>query len=599
MARRNLVVIAAQLRTLLWLRGRLLLNHTRRHGKASLVIYVVFQLIAAGCAVAALVTGYLLGRGPLAHQPPGAVLLTIVGVTAFYLLFALVGLLSDLQQSDALSLRRLLHLPMTARGAFLVNYAVTCLGLNTLVCGGAMLGLSLGLWLEVGTAAALLLPLSGAFFVMMTALVHQFRGWLASMVISPRRRQTLTVIVSGVFIVILMLPSAWVSLNKARRPEAVAQQSNAGAERVQREAGPDRHRRRMSAEDIFVLQARVRLATAILPPGWLAYGAASSMERRVVPALGCLSGMILIGLWSLGRSYRTTLRMYQGHFIATPDARATSPTPAPRRDHRERSWNWRFPVGLEPAAGVAAASFRILLRRPEMKLTLLVPLMMLVLFGGMARLREAAIGDYGGALRAMVGAAFMLLMSVLYLMTNQFAFDRAGFRAFVLAPLRRREVLLGKNLALFPFAAALMLLAVGFCHWLAPLRLDHLAAVCVNIVAIYLVNCMIGNALSIGLPVIVKTGTAMPGPGQTLRLVVRFLLTLASWLPLTLLLWPLALEFLLQLGGRTEVFPAFLVFSLLQTAGLLWLYHVILDQQGEWLLRTEQQILTIVATAAD
>ena len=596
-------MIAQQLRTLLWLRGRLMLNYARRHGMASLVLYVIFRLIAAGCAVAALAAGFMVGRATLPSQPADVVSLVFVAVTVLYLLLMLVGLLSEIQQSDTLSLRRLLHLPMTARGAFLINYAATCLGLGTLTCGGALFGLSLGLWLEVGGAAALLVPLTVAFLLMVTALVHQFRGWMASMVVSPRRRQTLTVIATAAVIVIIMLPSVLVSLNWMQRVETATSQARIGADRVpnqrDRTNGSNRNRRPLSAQQVFIFQSRVRLATAVLPPGWLAYGAASGLEHRILPALGCLSGMILIGLFSLGRSYRTTLRLYQGYFIATPGARRVARSPEPRRRSAGRSSRWRLPARLEPSAAVAAASFRILLRRPELKLTLLVTLMLLVVFGGMSRLRSAAIGDYGGALRAMVGAAFMLLMSVLYLMTNQFAFDRTGFRALMLAPLPRRDILLGKNLAVLPFAVALMLLAVGFCHWLAPLRPDHLAAVCLNVFGIYLLNCLFGNALSIGLPVVVKPGTAMPGPGQTLRLLLRFLLTTLSLLPLSLLLLPLGLEYLLQLGGRADVFPAFFVFTLLQTALLLWLYWIVLDRQGEWLLRREQRILDVVATADD
>ena len=36
----------------------------------------------------------------------------------------------------------------------------------------------------------LLLPLLAAFLLMVTGITHQFRGWLASLMVNPRRRRT-------------------------------------------------------------------------------------------------------------------------------------------------------------------------------------------------------------------------------------------------------------------------------------------------------------------------------------------------------------------------------------------------------------------------
>ena len=48
------------------------------------------------------------------------------------------------------------------------------------------------------------------------------------------------------------------------------------------------------------------------------------------------------------------------------------------------------------------------------------------------------------------GATVFLLTISLQLTGNQFGYDRSGFRAFVLSPIPRREILLGKNLAVAP-----------------------------------------------------------------------------------------------------------------------------------------------------
>jgi len=144
-----------------------------------------------------------------------------------------------------------------------------------------------------------------------------------------------------------------------------------------------------------------------------------------------------------------------------------------------------------------------------------------------------------------------------------------------------------------------VILAVGICQWLAPMRPDHLAALLVQMLPVYLLYCMIGNTMSIYLPLVVRPGTAMPSTGQTLKLLLRFLAVMLSLVPLSLMAVPLGIEYLMSLLAWHTWFPAFLVFALIQAALTLWLYTVILDVQAEWLYRREQQILEVVTTRPD
>ena len=224
---------------------------------------------------------------------------------------------------------------------------------------------------------------------------------------------------------------------------------------------------------------------------------------------------------------------------------------------------------------------------------------MLVMIGGMFGTRDGNVSVYLSALQTLGITALMLFMSIVYLLTNIFAYDRSGFRAFVLSPSKRRDVLLGKNLSLLPFATGLMVLAIGVCQWLAPLRPDHLAAVVVQMLPIYLQLCMIGNGMSIYLPLVVKPGTAMPATGQSLKLLLRFLAVILSLVPLSLIAIPLGIEYLMSLLEWHTWFPAFLVFALIQAALTFWLYTIILEVQAEWLYRREQLILEVVTTRPD
>lgn len=599
------------LQTFLWLRWRLVLNHSRRHGAVSLALFFIFKVVFALSALAALIIGFLLGATSLPNRPPEVAMLTFAGVIVAYLFFTVIGIIVELQRAEMLSLDKFLHLPMTLSGAFLINYLGSSMNLSALVFFSGMLGLSLGLSIESDGGAAFTLPLFVVvFFLMMTALIYQFRGWLASMLANPRRRQTMIVIITMAFLLVMMSPSlpGIVSMYRHKAEadaNAPAVTVNAGDKSVERRARRNQRRQPMTPDEVFKLQSRARFASAILPPGWLAYGVVNTLEGRIIPALTCLFGMGLIGAWSLRRSYQTTLRLYRGEFSAGHGSkqRAASQVQARPRTRpvngRRAHAGLRLPWVPERAYAVCVASFRYLLRIPEMKLTLLSPLIMLLVFGGISGSGKAEIAEYPGALRALGFAALMLLMSILYLQTNQFAYDRSGFRAFVLSPASRRDVLLGKNLAFFPFGAGLMVLAIGLCQWLAPLRPDHLAAVSLQIIPIFLWFCVAGNAMSIYLPLVVKPGTAMPATGQSLKLLLRFLATLASLAPLTLLVLPLGIEYLMHLMAWGEGFPTFLVLVLIQTALMIWLYLVILDRQAEWLHRREQEILAVVTTKAE
>jgi len=604
-------VIWGQLQALLWLRWRLLVNHSRRQGALNVVLFVIFRIIIVILVLVTLIIGYLIGNAWLPGEKTDATMLIWDGAVIGYLVFSLLGIMIELQQSAILSLDKLLHLPMTPSRAFLINYLGSSLNLSELVFFAGMLGLALGLMAEMGGAMALLLPLVAAFFLMITSLTYQLRAWLASMMTNPRRRQSMIVIMTMVFLLVFILPSLPGMLQLYRHNASAYNNAPSVTVDVQgRRTGPpdrpqDQRRRPMTPEEKFKLQTRARLASAILPPGWVAYGVVMVLEQRTFSALACLLGMVLIGVWSLWRSYRTTLRLYQGYFVAARGLKKNSATVAAERGLVKPLAGTRsflelcLPGVPEQACAVATACFRSLLRMPEMKLTLLSPLLMLFMFGGMLGARRVEVTEYLAAIRALGVATFIVFISIMYLLTNQFTYDRSGFRAFVLSPTPRREVLLGKNLAFFPFAAGLMVLAISLSQWLAPLRPDHLAAVSIQMIPIFLMYCMVGNAMSIYLPLVVKPGTAMPVSGQSLKLLLRFLAIMLSLAPLSLFAIPLAIEYLIHFVSGGDGFPVFLPLTIVQTALMAWLYSLVLDKQGEWLGRREQEILVIVTTKAD
>src|SRR5215218_7061767 len=108
--------------------------------------------------------------------------------------------------------------------------------------------------------------------------------------------------------------------------------------------------------------------------------------------------------------------------------------------------DWKLPWVPVPASAVALATLKSWTRAPEMKLALLSPIIMLVVFSRMLT-GAAAAPELMRPLRTAGIAAFVLVLGMAGPMGNQFGFDRAGFRAFVLSPVLRRSILMGKNLA--------------------------------------------------------------------------------------------------------------------------------------------------------
>jgi hypothetical protein len=176
---------------------------------------------------------------------------------------------------------------------------------------------------------------------------------------------------------------------------------------------------------------------------------------------------------------------------------------------------------------------------------------------------------------------------------NQFGYDRAGFRAFVLSPIPRRDLLIGKNFGLLPLGILMMVIVISVSEWFRPMRVDHFVAVLIQTVPMYLLYCMAANVLSIVGPLTLKTGSGMPARNQGIRGFYPVIFMLGASLLLGLTFIPLGIEALLSLTSFAW-FPAYLVLGLLQAIASIWLYRVVLELEGVMLQRQEQNILAIV-----
>jgi ABC-2 type transport system permease protein len=259
----------------------------------------------------------------------------------------------------------------------------------------------------------------------------------------------------------------------------------------------------------------------------------------------------------------------------------------------------RLPWVGEPVSAVATAGFRSLTRAPEAKMSLLAPLIMVVVFGGVM---ASAGGDPPAELRPLIvfGASGMILfISGLQLLANQFGYDRAGFRAYVLSPLPRRDILLGKNLAVAPLLLGLGLMGFLVVGAVYPLRADYYPAALAQMLSTYLILCMLSNVLAILTPIPLAPGSLQPAKIKAGPVLMQMLVMMLLPLFLLPVLAPYGLEVLLDHLDVVKGIPISLPLSLVVLALVVSLYRFVIGRQGAWLMRREQKILEVVTSRAE
>ena len=200
----------SHLRAFCWLRWRLFVNQLAKGGLANKVLLAILAVMAVGGSVVFFIGFFAIGLlvFALPDVPPSILMFAWDGLAVSFLFFWSVGLMTELQRSEAFSLDKFLHLPVSPSGAFVFNYLSSLMSVNLLIFMPAMVGFALGLAFSKGPAMLLLLFLVAAFFLMVTALTYQFQGWLATLMVNKRRRRTIIGIVTVVFLLVTQAPNA-------------------------------------------------------------------------------------------------------------------------------------------------------------------------------------------------------------------------------------------------------------------------------------------------------------------------------------------------------------------------------------------------------
>jgi hypothetical protein len=618
-------VNARHLRTFVWLRWRLLVNSWRRGGSLNAALMIIVAVASLVLAVPLFLGAVALGMYLIPKAAPAHLMYVWDAMVVAFLFFWCIGLLVELQRSEPLALSKFLHLPVSANAAFLINFFSSLLRFSLVMFVPLMSGYALALVFAKGWPLLPVFPLLAAFLLMITALTYQLQGWLGALMSNPRRRRTVIVVATGVFVLVCQLPNLVnfsmtpriIEQNKARFTAFDAEtKKTLGALHAGQITIEESNRRLKEAHEALersrnednrrfaaLWERRTRLVNAVLPVGWLPLGVATAAEGDFVPSLAGLAGMALIGSVSLWRAYRTMVHQYQGGLAnqGRPPIPVPAPVEAGPAQIRPRGTllvEAQIPGISEPVAAIALGGFRALVRSPEAKMMLLTPLILIPVFGSMLWQGAEKLPEQVRPLLATAGMA-MVLFGLLQMMGNQFGFDRDGYRVFVLSAARRRDILLGKNLVFAPLALVMAAILLPVVQAISPMRVAHLLALVPQFVSMYLLLCLLTNLMSIYAPFHVAAGTMKPSNPRFVVILVQSLMFLLVF-PLTqgATLLPLGIEAVLGLWGWTTNGIICLVLSLALCAAVVGLYFALLGWQGELLQDRERKILEGVTAKA-
>lgn len=466
-------------RAFVWLRWRILLNGLgrRRRGRwqrlgawADLVGKVVLWGMAGsgavGLGVAALFVPWALQPERSAEAQAGVLLVLRGGLAVFTVTLLVIPAFQGFS-GGSFARTRLLLLPVRHRVLHALETAAHLADPWLLMVVPALLAVGLAALVVAGVGGLVVLA-GSALFAAVLGTLSSISGFGIELLLRNRRRaETAAVVLMVLWITAVMVPGLLDSRREAETGAGLGTEEVAGEAERPAEALPPAGEGAEGAagdggeEDDGLLAAVSSFPAFLQVVPSEAYARAVFLAARGRPAaaLASLAMLALVALALHLLSY-TVWRRLQAEPAVAGGRRGTGALPRPPRV-----------PGLSPAAAaVAWGQLRGLLRTLVGRLGLfLVPVVTLFLtftlrarlpggFGGEEGLRAAIPG--AGAL-LVAGATVFALLSVQTFSINQFAVDGAGFSLARLAPIERRDLVLGKAVAGGLLAGAFALLGTG------------------------------------------------------------------------------------------------------------------------------------------
>ncbi len=617
---------------LIRVRIQLTFNQNRKQGTLHTVISMIMVVGLTIASISSFFTALFCGIAFLPKATPDQMLFVWTGIAVAFIFIWLIGLMVELQQMEMLSLDKLLHLPISLREAFALNYTTSFFSTPFLMFAPMLVGLTIAMMLTRGWTMLVAPFLLAAFLFMITSFTYQFRGWLARLMENKRLRGTIMVGTTMGIVVLCQLPNLLTMGSKESERNMRAQEltvlrsqkinlrskldAQVAAGKLEADEVADRFEEEQAELDLAHFsrhnnQSEEEFRTGIeytkaldraIPIGWLPYGINAADEGQVLTPIICFLGMTTLGLVSLTLAFNSTIRQYisSGSQNRKPSKRAVSRTKkaelaAGRQDRAKAFQYWNIPFLNEHQTTIGLSTFRGLLRAPETKMNLMLPAILVFVFS------TFVIGSgkeqFPPEVRPFVPLMlyFGTMFGLMGLLFNLFGTDRDGFRAYVLSPIERSDILVGKNVAMAPFFFAIATILIVSLQYTNPLSGFRLLASVVQLPIAFLVACLIGNTLSTFFPLGISRGKMKP---VSMNMVTVLLMSLVMIL-LPILFAPSAIllgaEVLAMHVFETNISPLYLITSIIQLLAVVWFYSWMIKKQGEWLYQRETLVLEKVS----
>jgi ABC-2 type transport system permease protein len=572
------------LRTILWLRWRLSRNQWSRGGQVNAVLTMI--IVIAGFIIGALgaIGGLVAGIFGLAKVSPMVLLGIWDVIIIVFLFFWMIGLVSELQRSETIDISKMLHLPVSLKDVFLINYLASHLTVAVILFLPAMLGLSLGLLLGRSLYMILMIPLVLSFVFMITAWTYCLRGWLVTLMVNKRRRRAIIAGITFAFILISQLPNLLGN---------VLHDHNRHRSRTTQTTQPNQQTGTVSSDNNKLRNQRlVLIAHDCVPFLWVGNGARALAMGNPWPAVLAAAGGFVIGGLGIRRAYRSTVRFYQGQAIraVTKKKQKKEKVIHVRKEPLTR----KLPGISAQTSALASAFFRSLARAPEAKMMLATNLIFLLIFGVSILFRRS--GSISNTYKPFIASAAVgvTFFGVSQLLFNMFGMDRNGFRTLVLTPLPRKKILLSKNLASLPVVLGIGLILLLVVKFAGRLTAMMFITGFLQLIAAFLLLSIVGNLVSVLVPYRIAPGSMKPTKTTTLTTVFIVLSHMSFPMVMLPVLFVPVVGWIVSGLGWLPAGPTNVLVALLLLGPLVFFYLLSLEPLGKLLLKREKKILEVV-----
>jgi hypothetical protein len=184
----------------IWLRFRIRYNQISRGSKLAQVFALIGTIFVGLSVISIWLLGFTLGVFLPKYLDQTYYFLIWDATILLAMLMWVIHVLNEAQRGDPISLDKILHLPVSPSQAFVVNYLASLGTPVFLMTAGGCLGLVFGSIFSVGIVAILFVVPVAAFLFAMTASTYWLQGWIATLMINPRTKQ-LVLVLLPIFII--------------------------------------------------------------------------------------------------------------------------------------------------------------------------------------------------------------------------------------------------------------------------------------------------------------------------------------------------------------------------------------------------------------